>query len=207
MAAIGPVFSSLESVPLFGLVVRGLLEYRSIRAEGRTFPSRWPLSFIVASTFWNVLGAGVIGFLINLPLVDFFEHGTNLTMDHAHGALFGVNGMLSIALLLFAWRGLVKIEVWSDRPLATSFRGLNVGLLLLTFLTLFPVGIMQAWTSFQQGVVMARDASFFQRPADMCRGNLRLLPLVVFLFKTYPQLKTREIEEGGSVWERLGVDL
>ena len=63
--------------------------------------------FLVASSFWNFLGAGVFGFLINLPIVNYYEHGTYLTMNHGHGALFGVYGMLSIALLLFSWRGLV----------------------------------------------------------------------------------------------------
>ncbi|MDY0109946.1 MAG: cbb3-type cytochrome c oxidase subunit I [Candidatus Krumholzibacteria bacterium] len=216
--AIGSVFSSMEPVPLFGLVVRGLLEYRSIRAEGREFPYKWPMYFIVASTFWNFLGAGVFGFLINLPLVNYFEHGTYLTMNHGHGALFGVYGMLSIALLLFSWRGLVKKEAWNDKLLATSFWGLNVGLLLLTFLTLFPVGVMQAWTSFQEGMVVARDASFFQRPAVTFLGQFRLLPdlviilggvlpLVIFLFKTYRHLKPQLIKDDESVWERLGVDL
>jgi len=57
-----------------------------------------------ASSFWNFLGAGVFGFLINLPIVNYYEHGTYLTMNHGHGALFGVYGMLSIGLLLFSWR-------------------------------------------------------------------------------------------------------
>lgn len=216
--AIGSVFSSMEPVPLFGLVVRGLLEYRSIRAEGREFPYKWPMYFLVASTFWNFLGAGVFGFLINLPLVNYYEHGTYLTMNHAHGALFGVYGMLSIALLLFSWRGLVKKEVWNDKLLAISFWGLNGGLLMMTLLTLFPVGVMQAWTSYQEGMVIARDATFFQRDAVMWLGQFRLIPdiviilggvvpLVVFLFKTFPHLKPMQIKDDESVWERLGVEL
>jgi nitric oxide reductase subunit B len=68
--AIGGVFSSLEPIPLFGLMVRGVLEYKSIRREGKEFPYKWPLYFLVASSFWNFLGAGVFGFLINLPIVN-----------------------------------------------------------------------------------------------------------------------------------------
>lgn len=215
---IGSVFSSMEPVPLFGLVVRGLMEYRAIRKEGREFSYRWPMYFLVASSFWNFLGAGVFGFLINLPLVNYFEHGTYLTMNHGHGALFGTYGMLSIALLLFSWRGLVRKEAWNDGLLKLSFWGLNGGLFLLTFLTLFPVGIMQTWTAFQHGTVAARDAAFFERPAVMVLGQLRLLPdltiillgvvpLTIFLFRTYPKLKAKAIGEGESVWERLGVHL
>lgn len=216
--AVGSVFSSMEPVPLFGLVVRGVLEYRDIRAQGRDFEYRWPMYFLVASSFWNFLGAGVFGFLINLPIVNYFEHGTYLTVNHAHGALFGTYGMLSIALLLFSWRGMVQKGQWSDGLLKTSFWGLNGGLLIMTLLTLFPVGIAQVWTSYKEGLWVARDVSFFERPLVSFLGQVRIipdtviivigvLPLVYFLFKTFPHLKAQEIKEGESVWERLGVDL
>jgi len=215
---VGAVFSSLEPVPLFGIVVRGLMEYRSIRAEGREFPYRWPLYFLVASSFWNFLGAGVFGFLINLPIVNYFEHGTYLTMNHGHAALFGTYGMLSIALLLFSWRGLVERRYWNDRLLKLSFFGLNVGLLLMVFVTLFPVGIVQAWTSFKQGTWAARSADFFERPFVEFLGEIRLVPdtviillgvvpLAYFLLRTYRHIKADRIREDESVWERLHVDL
>jgi nitric oxide reductase subunit B len=215
---LGSVFSSMEPVPLFGLVVRGLMEYRSVRQRGEDFPYKWPMYFLVASSFWNFLGAGVFGFLINLPLINYFEHGTYLTMNHGHGALFGVYGMLSIALLLFSWRGLVRKEYWNERLLKTSFFGLNIGLLLMTLTTLLPVGILQAWTSYTQGVWVARDASFFERGFVHFVGQYRLvpdtiiivfgvLPLAYFLVRTYPKLKSERIPDGASVWERLGVQL
>ncbi|MBN2320379.1 MAG: cbb3-type cytochrome c oxidase subunit I [Acidobacteria bacterium] len=216
--AIGSVFSSMEPVPLFGLVVRGLLEYKSVKKEGRDFAYKWPMYFLVASSFWNFLGAGVFGFLINLPLVNYFEHGTYLTVNHGHGALFGVYGMLSIALLLFSWRGLVERKHWNDRLLGVSFWGLNGGLLVMTLATLFPVGIAQVWTSYKEGLWMARDVSFFERPIVAVLGQLRIipdtiiivvgiLPLAYFLFKTFPRLKAQEIKEEESVWDRLGVKL
>jgi nitric oxide reductase subunit B len=126
--------------------------------------------------------------------------------------------MLSIALLLFAWRGLVKKEHWEDGMLKLSFLGLNGGLLIMSLLTLFPVGIVQAWISFRDGLWAARDAAFFERPLILFLGNLRVvpdliiiclgvLPLVYFLFKTYPQLKAVNIKDGESVWDKLGIKL
>ncbi len=214
----GAVFSSMEPVPLFGLVVRGIMEYRSIRKEGRDFPYRWPLYFLVASSFWNFLGAGVYGFLINLPIVNYYEHGTYLTMNHGHAALFGVYGQLSIALLLFSWRGLVDRHQWNDRVLKVCFWGFNAGLMMMTLGTLFPVGVIQAWTSFQQGLWAARSSAFFHRDLIMFIGTIRIvpdltiiclgvLPLAYFLFKTYRHLKPVLIKEGDSVWERLGTEL
>ena len=215
---LGAVFSSLEPIPLFGLVVRGLLEYKSIRKEGREFPYRWPLYFLVASSFWNFLGAGVFGFLINLPIVNYYEHGTYLTMNHAHGALFGVYGMLSIGLLLFSWRGMVQRGFWNDSILKVSFWGFNIGLFLLTMGTLFPVGVLQAWTSYQEGLWVARDASFFERPIVSFLGMVRIIPdltiivagvipLGYFLLKTFRHLKGKEIKEGESVWDRFGIQM
>jgi nitric oxide reductase subunit B len=199
--AIGSVFSSMEPVPLFGLVVRSLMEYRSVKQQDSQFSYKWPLYFLVASSFWNFLGAGVFGFLINLPVVNYYEHGTYLTMNHAHGALFGVYGMLSIALLLFSWRGMVDRTRWSDTPLKISFWGFNVGLLMMTLITLFPIGIAQAWISFKEGLWVARDASFFEKSLVSILGQFRIvpdtiiivlgvIPLVVFLFRTFPYLKS-----------------
>jgi nitric oxide reductase subunit B len=216
--ALGSVFSSMEPVPMLGLVVRGILEYRAILKQGKDFPYKWPLYFLVASSFWNFLGAAVFGFLINLPIINYYEHGTYLTMNHAHGAVFGVYGLLSIGLLLFSWRGMVNKAYWNDKYLKVSFFGFNIGLLLLTLGTLFPVGIYQAWVSYREGLWMARDASFFETGFVHVVGTIRVIPdlmiivlgvvpLTIFLFRTYPHLKAPGIQEGESVWERLGIKL
>ncbi|MBW2613208.1 MAG: cbb3-type cytochrome c oxidase subunit I, partial [Deltaproteobacteria bacterium] len=207
----GAIFSSLEPVPLITLVVRGLMEYREISKAGRTFSYKWPMYFLVAASFWNFLGAGIFGFLINLPIINFYEHGTYLTMHHGHTAMFGTYGMLSVALLLFSWRGLVEKEYWNDGLLKVSFWGLNGGLFLMAFITLLPVGLMQAWVSFKDGLWAARSADFFESGPVVFLGNIRaipdtiiivlgVLPLAYFLITTYPHLKATEIKDGESVW-------
>jgi len=214
----GSIFSSMEPVPLLTLVVRGLMEYREVRKAGREFSYKWPLYFLVAASFWNFLGAGIFGFLINLPIINFYEHGTYLTMHHGHTAMFGTYGMLSIALLLFSWRGLVDKAYWKDGILKLSFWGLNGGLFLLAFTTLLPIGAMQAWSSFKDGLWVARSADFFEKGAVVWLGTYRalpdtiiivlgVLPLAYFLITTYPHLKAAEIKDNESVWERLGIEL
>jgi nitric oxide reductase subunit B len=214
----GAIFSSMEPVPLLTLVVRGLMEYREIRKEGRQFSYKWPMYFLVAASFWNFLGAGIFGFLINLPIINFYEHGTYLTMHHAHTAMFGTYGMLSIALLLFSWRGLVDKAHWKDGILKLSFWGLNGGLFLLAFATLLPIGAMQTWIAFKDGLWVARSADFFEKGVVVFLGTFRalpdtiiivlgVLPLAYFLITTYPHLKAAEIKDDESVWERLGIEL
>lgn len=197
---LGSVFSSMEPVPLILLVVRAWMEYRTIEEKGVEFPYRWPLMFLVASSVWNFVGAGVFGFLINLPIINYYEHGTYLTLNHAHTALFGVYGMMSVSILLFVWRGLTAKEYWNDKLLRVVFWGLNGGLFLMAFVTLFPVGILQVLRSFNVGMWSARSAEFFNTGAVKALGTIRILPdsviilfgvlpLAYFLVRTYPHLK------------------
>ena len=198
--ALGSVFSSLEPIPLILLVVRAWMEYRTIRGAGRDFAYKWPLFFLVASSFWNFLGAGVFGFLINLPVINYFEHSTYLTSNHGHTALFGVYGMLSISLLLFTWRSLVKKEYWNEGIIKLSFWGLNAGLFLMFSTTLLPIGIAQVMESYKTGLWSARSAEFYSRDIIQMLGNWRLvpdlviivlgaLPLLYFLLTTFSKLR------------------
>jgi nitric oxide reductase subunit B len=198
--AIGGVFSSLEPIPMILLVVRAWMEYKSIKAEGKVFPYRWPLYFLTASSVWNFVGAGMFGFLINLPIINYYEHATYLTANHAHTALFGVYGMLAIALILFSWRGLVENRYWNDRILMVSFWGLNVGLFLMFLTGLLPIGLLQVWTCYDQGFWFARSAAFYEMELVQTLGLWRIVPdtivivlgafpLLYFLLSTYPRLR------------------
>jgi nitric oxide reductase subunit B len=194
---IGGVFSSLEPIPLILLVVRAWMEYRSIRAEGKEFPYRWPLYFLTASSVWNFVGAGMFGFLINLPIINYYEHATYLTSNHGHTALFGVYGMLAIALILFSWRGLVENRYWDDALLKISFWGLNGGLFLMFLTGLLPIGLYQVWYSYDVGFWFARSAAFYELPVVQALGTWRILPDTIIiavgafplLFKTFPRLR------------------
>jgi nitric oxide reductase subunit B len=125
---------------------------------------RWPILFFIAVSFWNLVGAGLFGFLINPPLSLYFMQGLNLTPLHGHTALFGVYGMLGIALMLFCMRGLRGQMHWDTRALKASFWCLNIGLALMALLTLLPLGTMQLLAAIEQGYAYARSAEFMQQP-------------------------------------------
>ena len=125
---------------------------------------RWPIMFFLAVSFWNLVGAGLFGFLINPPVSLYFMQGLNLTPLHGHTALFGVYGMLGIALMLFCMRGLRGKVVWNTRALELSFWSLNIGLVLMALLTLLPLGIMQLMAAIEHGYWYARSAEFMQQP-------------------------------------------
>ncbi|MEK7309975.1 MAG: cbb3-type cytochrome c oxidase subunit I [Planctomycetota bacterium] len=208
---LGSVFASLEPIPLILLVVRGWMEYKTINDAGKDYPYRWPLMFLTASAFWNFLGAGVFGFMINLPVVNYYEHATYLTANHGHAALFGVYGMLSIALLLFSWRGLVKTEFWNDKFIKVIFYLLNGGLLIMTLGMLLPIGIAQTVSSYKNGLWAARSADFYNTPLVQWLGFLRIIPdtiviigallLLFFLVTTYFKLKPTTCKVGDNVFQ------
>jgi nitric oxide reductase subunit B len=125
---------------------------------------RWPVMFFIAVSFWNLVGAGLFGFLINPPLSLYYMQGLNLTPLHGHTALFGVYGMLGIALMLFCLRGLRGQMAWDGKPLKIAFWSLNIGLSLMALLTLLPLGIMQLIAAIEHGYSYARSAEFMQQP-------------------------------------------
>ncbi|MBE3598751.1 MAG: cbb3-type cytochrome c oxidase subunit I [Limnochordaceae bacterium] len=187
--ALGATFSALEVVPLTLLGVEAYDQYRLMRAAERSAgqatsgrfayaPVFW---FLMATAFWNLVGAGILGFFINLPVVNYFEHGTFLTAAHGHAALMGVYGMLALALLVFVLRSLARPDAFSERAVRWGFWGLNLGLAGMVALTLIPVGIGQLQASAGQGFAFARDPAFYQTPWVHRLLWLRMLPDSVFI--------------------------
>jgi nitric oxide reductase subunit B len=157
--AVGSVFSALEVVPLSLLGVEAYNNYRRSRAAPWLKAYRWAILSFVAVGFWNLVGAGLLGFAINPPAALYFVQGLNMTPAHGHAALFGVYGMLGIGLMLFCLRGLFERSRHVDRILAPAFWSLNVGLAMMVFLSLLPAGIYQAWHSVTTGLWYARSSA------------------------------------------------
>ncbi len=183
--ALGAVFSAGEVIPLTFLTVEAWTFLRigdQHAKDGKNpFPHRWAVMFLVAVGFWNFLGAGVFGFLINLPVVSYYEIGTALTANHAHASMMGVYGMLAAGLALFALRYLIPEDRWSDRAAKISFWSLNIGLGWMVFATLFPLGILQLYESIEHGYYEARELSFLTNSTNSILEWLRLPGDVLFI--------------------------
>jgi nitric oxide reductase subunit B len=179
--SLGSVFSGMEVIPLTLLAIEAVEQWTVIRRGGNDFPYKHVFGFLIAVAFWNLFGAGVLGFLINLPMVNYYEHGSFLTANHGHGALMGVFGMLAIALALYCVRNLVTERGWTARLFSLSFWGLNVGLLGMILLTLTPIGVLQLQHAAEHGFWSARTLAFYQQPAVQTLLWLRMLPDMVFI--------------------------
>ena len=183
--ALGAFFSAAEVIPLTFLTVEAwsfLQLGAAQQSRAKTpFPHRWAVMFLVAVGFWNFLGAGVFGFLINLPVVSYYEIGTALTANHGHAAMMGVYGMLAIGLALFCLRYLIPADKWPEKWAKIAFWSTNIGLAWMCFATLLPLGIAQLYKSVDEGYWEARDLRFLTEDTNALIEWLRLPGDVVFI--------------------------
>ncbi|MEX3772446.1 nitric-oxide reductase large subunit [Pseudomonas sp. MYb118] len=183
--AVGATFSALEVVPL---ILLGYEAWENWRLKDRApwmSRIRWPLQFFIATAFWNMLGAGVFGFLINPPISLYYIQGLNTTPLHAHAALFGVYGSLALGFSLLILRYLRPNLQFNDRLMSTGFWWLNGGLALMIFTSLLPVGILQFYASASQGLWYARSEAFMQQDLLQTLRWIRTFGDIVFLIGAF----------------------
>jgi nitric oxide reductase subunit B len=183
--ALGAFFSAGEVIPLTFLTVEAwsFLQLGAAQ-ESRSktpFPHRWAVMFLVAVGFWNFVGAGIFGFLVNLPIVSYYEIGTALTANHGHAAMMGVYGMLALGLAMFCLRYLIPADKWPEKWARISFWSTNIGLAWMCFATLLPLGILQLYKSVNEGYFEARELKFLTNSTNALLEWLRLPGDIVFI--------------------------
>jgi len=193
----GATFSALEVVPLTMVAYSALGDLRRGRLTPWARRYKWPIYFFVAVAFWNMVGAGLFGFMINPPIALYYMQGLNTTPVHSHAALFGVYGMLGIGLMLFCLRALAPELAWREKWLKFSFWAMNIGLLAMCVISLLPVGLLQTWASVTDGYWYARSTEFLGSPLMQTLRWLRApgdtifalgeLALVAFLVMLRPR--------------------
>lgn len=179
--AVGATFSALEVVPLILLGHEAWENWRLKERAPWMARLRWPLQFFIATAFWNMLGAGVFGFLINPPIALYYIQGLNTTPLHAHAALFGVYGSLALGFSLLILRYLRPNLQFNDRLMNTGFWWLNGGLMLMIVTSLLPIGILQFYASASQGLWYARSEAFMQQDLLQTLRWVRTFGDIVFL--------------------------
>ena len=160
--AFGSVFSALEIVPLVFVGYEAFDNIRHSKKKPWLAQYKWVVYFFVAVAFWNLVGAGIFGFMINPPIALYYMQGLNTTAVHAHGALYGVYGTLGLALLLFCMRAIEPERKWNTKLLSFAFWAINIGMLMEIFFSLLPIGLLQTYQSVSVGYWSARSPEFMQ---------------------------------------------
>ncbi len=188
--ALSALFSVLEVVPLTLLTLDAWHFVRTTRGDcdicGKAvaIPHKWTFYFLMAVGFWNFVGAGIFGFLINLPIVSYYEVGTLLTPNHGHAAMMGVFGMLAIALMVLVLRQTSSDARWPgiEKYIRCAFWGTNAGLALMVTMSLLPGGLLQVWDVLQNGYWHARSLDYIGSERSHLIEWLRMPGDIVFIF-------------------------
>ena len=161
--ATGASFSALEVVPLILLGHEAYEHWSYQHAAPWMKRLRWPLMCFTAVAFWNMIGAGVFGFLINPPIQLFYLQGLNTTAVHAHGALFGVYGFLALGFVLMVGCYIKPNFTYDSKYMTRGFWLMNAGLCGMILSSLLPIGVFQAIASVTHGLWYARSEAFIQQ--------------------------------------------
>lgn len=207
--SLSAIFSAMEVVPLT-LLTLDAWDFVKLTRSGSgapdqpvAIPHKWAFYFLMAVGFWNFVGAGIFGFLINLPIVSYFEVGTILTLNHGHLALMGVFGMEALALMVMAFRQVLSERQWAgpEKYIRVSFWGLNAGLAFMMLGSLFPGGVLQFYDVLQNGYWHARSLEYLNRdltrliewgrmPGDVIFIVVGVVPMVIAALMTYARMRT-----------------
>jgi nitric oxide reductase subunit B len=179
--AVGATFSALEVVPLIVLGHEAWEHYKLKTRAPWMENVKWPIMYFVAVAFWNMLGAGVLGFMINPPIALYYIQGLNTTATHAHAALFGVYGFLALGFTLLILRYIRPHLKFDEGLMKTSFWWMNIGLALMLFTSLLPVGIIQFVASASEGLWYARSEALMQSDTLVTLRWVRTIGDVVFM--------------------------
>jgi len=210
--AFGAVFSALEIVPLVFVGYEALENIRHSQAKPWLAQYKWIVYFFVAVAFWNLVGAGVFGFMINPPIALYYMQGLNTTAVHAHGALYGVYGTLGLALLLFCMRAMQPERKWNTKLLGFAFWSINIGMFLELMLSLLPIGLLQTYQSVNVGYWSARSPEFMQtdlmqflRWMRMVGDTIFAIGAVAFVWFAMKMMLTRDVRSEGEKIEDLAA--
>jgi nitric oxide reductase subunit B len=178
--AFGAVFSALEIVPLTMVGYEAWENIHRLKSREWLQQYKWVIYFFVAVAFWNLVGAGIFGFMINPPIALYYMQGLNTTAVHGHGALYGVYGTLGLGLLLFCLRAMKPELIWKEGLIKFAFWGINIGCLAMMVLSLLPIGLMQTAESITNGYWSARSPEFMQTEVMQFFRWMRVLGDTIF---------------------------
>jgi nitric oxide reductase subunit B len=205
--ALGSAFSTTQVLPLLLLTMdawKNMQEFEKAEIEQSKGNQKYVMKeiwlFICGINFWNVFGAGCMGSMVNLPIVNYFLHSSYITGGHAHAAMFGVKGNVALASMLYCIQHLVKKEDWPGSLVRTAFWCLNGGMAMMIFMDLFPTGIYQVYITIKYGFWVARDYATVEGTVFQTLAKLRafgghvfvwggLCPLVYLACSRYTRMK------------------
>ena len=142
---IGSVFSAMEPLPFFAMV---LYAFNMVNRRRREHPNKAATLWALGTAVMAFLGAGVWGFLHTLAPVNYYTHGTQITAAHGHMAFYGAYAMIVMTIISYAMPKIRGIgEANCNKAQVWEMWGFWLMTVAMVFITLFltGAGILQVW--------------------------------------------------------------
>jgi nitric oxide reductase subunit B len=141
----GSLFSALEPVPFFAMVIYA---FNMVNRRRREHPNKAATLWALGTAVMAFLGAGVWGFLHTLAPVNYYTHGTQITAAHGHMAFYGAYAMIVLTIISYAMpklRG--QGEAAPERAQVVEMWSFWLMTVAMVFITLFltGAGVLQVW--------------------------------------------------------------
>src|SRR5512143_1946720 len=108
---IGGIFSALEPLPILLMLIDTM---QHVKKRQTKIVNRLTWTYAVGCAVLHMIGAGVWGFLHTLPQINYYTHGSQVTVSHGHLAFFGAYALLNLMTFYYAMPKLRGIEVYDD---------------------------------------------------------------------------------------------
>jgi len=189
---IGGIFSALEPLPILLMVYD---TYKDIKHRKKPFEPRLTWIYLVTSVIIHFVGAGLFGFAHTLPQINYYTHGSQVTVSHGHLAFFGAYVLLNITFFYFA---MPRIKGFHEGKY--NERTGHLGLWLMTLgvigmsLAFAVAGVLQTYLERAQGqpYMTAQKPIQFWMLIVFAHGILLVLPGVILTIKHLLTLKPAE---------------
>jgi len=138
---VGGIFSALEPVPILLMVIDTMRHVKE-RQQRILNPLTW--TYVIGCTVMHLIGAGVWGFLHTLPQINYYTHGSQVTVSHGHLAFFGAYALLNLTTAYFVMPRLKGIAVYDDGRGTFGFWTMSVSMMIMG-LTFGIAGVLQSY--------------------------------------------------------------
>jgi nitric oxide reductase subunit B len=138
---VGGIFSALEPLPVLLMVIDAMRHVKRRKTQ-IVNPLVW--RYVIGCSVMHLIGAGVWGFLHTLPQINYYTHGSQVTVSHGHLAFFGAYALLNLTTFYFAMPTLQGVAVYDDRRGRIAFWTMCIAMMVMG-LTFGVAGVLQSY--------------------------------------------------------------
>jgi nitric oxide reductase subunit B len=146
---IGGTFSALEPLPVLLML---LDTWKHMRESRRPLEPRLTWVFLFGMAVLHFVGAGAFGMAHTLPQINYYTHGSQVTVSHGHLAFYGAYALLNLSFFYFAMPRLKRFRTDEYRSKLGHWGFWVTSVALLGMSLAFAVaGVLQSYLERVQG--------------------------------------------------------